>query len=812
MKTIVRWMIVLLFCAAVALFVLIIALPILVNPNDYKAQLSHFVREQTGRELVIGGDIKLQVSSLLHVSCVVGSARLATLTSDAEFPDSTILESEKTTIEISLLPLLLSRRLHLTRMECDGVALNLLHNKDGRGNWQRLSSEPVVGVEKSESPAKAGEAPNTDEASLVPVPIKEQKISAFLASAITWFRPKISGLDMGKLHLINIKARYENRESGRVVLLKTLQIKTGRLREKVPFPFEASFNLALDNSMAPDTPALIHSGEITMQGNATAFFQEQRIVLEDLQVEGLIKGKSLSKKRLKVSLASNSEILLPQPDQGAAAMGAITIKYFTLTHGDIALQGSGTIDNFSSPRFELALSIPECSPQATLQHLKATRKLATNTNNTEAFTRMQAKLLLKGDMEMAEISDLTVLMDESTLTGSLRHRFVPDMESPQWEADLKVDRLDSDWYSSPPSSPLSAAISSAGANPSWSPFLFMPKDFILSTGFLKTVSLKLNLAVDSLKVRGASLSQVQATVTGKDGVIQLAPLTATLYGGSLKCEDSIDLTGKSSKIQIKRTLTTIQLAPLSKDMTGKDSMTGTATIHADLTSSGLSQQKILNQMNGAVRLEILNGEIKAVQMLPIIRLELAGQRKETGAAPENGEAAGQGPEKTTSGENDEIPEKAVADVSEDESAEAMPFTRLTATGVIKDGVLHTDDLAATTASSSITGTANLDLASQQVDSSLTISFPPDCDQDGSRGVAELCNKAISYKIVGSFAHLSQTANLNPSATVETPTQVAEKPVEQSQATEQVEQVEALAAPEQEQQEEKQEEKQEIMGD
>jgi hypothetical protein len=102
-----------------------------------------------------------------------------------------------------------------------------------------------------------------------------------------------------------------------------------------------------------------------------------------------------------------------------------------------------------------------------------------------------------------------------------------------------------------------------------------------------------------------------------------------------------------------------------------------------------------------------------------------------------------------------------------------------------------------------------------VDSSLTISFPPDCDQDGSRGIAELCNQAISYKIVGSFAHLSQTANLNPSATVETPTQAAEKPVEQSQTTEQaeqVEQVEALAVPEQEQQEEKQEEKQEIMGD
>lgn len=794
-RTIARWMIGLLFCGAVALFVLISSLPLWVNPNDYKAQIADFLREQSGREVVITGDIKLQISPLLHASCVVGSVRLATLASNAIFPDNTILECEKTTIEISLLPLVFFQRLHLSRIECAGLTLNLVRNADGRGNWQEFPAaplaepstrEPLPRSEGASAPAEnssgSSAAPMVTDAPSVASFVRHWCRSPFFFSVCRWLQPKPEGLDIGKLSFSDMQARYENRGNGRVVLIKKGQMTVGRLREKIPVPYEVSFNLALDNSKTPESPALIHSGEITMQGNATALFQEQRLVLEDLQAEGLIKGKSLAKKSLNISLASNSEISFPQIDGENATAGAVTIKDFTLTHGDIVVQGSGTLDNFSSPRYSFSLNIPECSPQATLQRLKITRKLAAN---AEAFTRMQAKLLLTGDMGLTEVSGLTVLVDESTWTGSIRRRSVAEDERPQWEADLKVDRLDSDRYAFRPSPSSVANNISAPPLPSWQPFLLWPGNFSLPIDSLKTASFKLNLAIDSLQVRGAHLAQAQATVTGQGGVIQLAPLTASLYGGALQGEDRLDLSGDTAKLQIRRDLTALQLAPFFRDMTGKEGMTGTANLHADLTSRGVSQRKILNQMNGALRVEVVNGEIGDWQLLPVIRAEIAGQEPEVPVATETQSVTSQEAAQEEDGDHEAGGGKISGVGSEEGAGERVSFTRLAVGGRIRGGVFHSDDLSFASTILSIAGTADLDLASQQVDSSLAVSFSPDCDPDGRNGIAALCNQAVFYKMVGSLAHLSQTASLRPAATSEILPPVASLP-ESGQMEEQAE--------------------------
>ena len=50
---------------------------------------------------------------------------------------------------------------------------------------------------------------------------------------------------------------------------------------------------------------------------------------------------------------------------------------------------------------------------------------------------------------------------------------------------------------------------------------------------------------------GAELSQVQMKMAGKDGIIQLAPLTAHLYDGSMKVEARMDVTGDVPQIQVK---------------------------------------------------------------------------------------------------------------------------------------------------------------------------------------------------------------------------------------------------------------------
>jgi AsmA protein len=695
-----------LFGLAVSIFLMILALPYLINPNEYKTLVTDLVREKTGRELVLSGDIHLQISPWLNVTCVFGKVRLA---NNAPFANSTFIESEQVKIELSLWPLLLQRRLHMTDIMLDGVVLNLLRNKEGVTNWEELP--------KPSETAKETIRETTEEPTAID--------SGHKLSWLIKLLPDTTNLD-GKLQLTHINVRYENRQTDKIIFLKELNIKTGRLKEERQFPFEADFNLTQDNK-AGSKPALIRSGDIAMQGNATLFLQAPHLLLEDLRIEGAIKGKALPKRGLKVVLSTNSDIQL-QPQK-------ITIKDFSLTHEDVTLQGSGTLEDFSSPRFSGALKIPECSPVSLLKQLNPALPIL---QDPDALTRLSAGLLIKGDMEMTEITDLTVMVDEATATGIITRQ---NGTNPAYEATIHINHLDLDRYAPKKTVPPPATEEQAGASPP-----LIPVDFLTS------LLLQLDLQLDSLKMGGAALSQVQMKVAGKDGIIQLAPLTAHLYDGSMKLEARVDVTGDVPQIQVKQKINKVQLAPLFQDMTGKEDITGVALVEVDISTSGLIWEELRRHIKGTIRLEFLNGEIKPLKILQGIRTARALHRQE-------------------------LPPPMTAD-------EATEFVRLTGTGIFEDGILYNDDLMAVSELMQITGGGEIDFADRQLDFKLNVSLAPHLTQDKDMRLAEFDGKIIPYTIVGPFTDLSQEANVTkllPTETEKQPLQELPKQVDKKEA-------------------------------
>ncbi len=114
----------------VLLAAVLLAARVWVNPNHYKGNLAAMVKESTGRELQLPGDIKLSVFPWLALE--VGPASLSNLPGFGAEP---LLAFSHASFRIKLLPLL-RRRLELSRIELDGLDLRLRRNGDGRGNWQ----------------------------------------------------------------------------------------------------------------------------------------------------------------------------------------------------------------------------------------------------------------------------------------------------------------------------------------------------------------------------------------------------------------------------------------------------------------------------------------------------------------------------------------------------------------------------------------------------------------------------------------------------------------------------------------------------
>ena len=692
MKRCVRWIIGVLLALAVSIYLLVLALPHLLNPNDYKTGITDLVRQKTGRELSIEGDIQLQISPWLDVTCTLGKIRLA---DNALFPNSIFAESEQANLELSLWPLLLQKRLHMAGIMLEGFTLNLQRTKEGVSNWEPLAEAP----ELTEPAAKA-----TGESTAVNSDQRQPLLQKLV--------PAVTGLDLGRIQLSQTTVRYDNRQAGRLIVFKDLKFKSGRISEKGPFPFEAAFNLSHVHKTA-NKAEIIHSGDMALQGNATLLLPESRLLIEHLRMSGTLKGQPLPKRGLRVVFFSNSEIELRQQK--------VTIKDFSLSHDDISLQGSGIVEDFSSPRFNLSLKVPEGSPKSLLKQLDTTLPIL---SNSDAFSRVSADLLVKGTMEEIEITDLTVQLDETTITGAVT---VKDRTSPAYEAILHINHLDLDRYGwkktevRPETSeqPVDAVTDEEPAEVS-------PP--VIPVHLLKPLRLQLDLQVDSLQVNGAQCSRVRMKLAGKDGLFQLDPLTAHLYGGDMKLKARMDVTGDIPDIQVKKTLNKVQLGPLFLDTTSREDLTGTAHIETEINTSGLSRQDLKSQLNGTIRFEILDSEIKPLHILQVVRTTAARHQKKTGP---------------------ELPG--------DTAAEATGFVRLSGTGIIKDGIVYNNDLMAASELMQLTGAGRIDLVRGLIDLLLKVSLSPDLVQDEEMGLTEFSGVLIPYTIVGPFSDLIQEA-------------------------------------------------------
>jgi AsmA protein len=113
----------------------LLAVWLLVNPNAYKGKIAAAVKESTGRELKLPGDIKLSV--IPWVALELGPASLG---NPPGFSDEPFLSFTHAKVRVRLLPLL-RRQLQVARVEVEGVDLRLRKNAAGRGNWQSAEAE-----------------------------------------------------------------------------------------------------------------------------------------------------------------------------------------------------------------------------------------------------------------------------------------------------------------------------------------------------------------------------------------------------------------------------------------------------------------------------------------------------------------------------------------------------------------------------------------------------------------------------------------------------------------------------------------------
>ncbi|MGB5627266.1 MAG: AsmA family protein [Woeseiaceae bacterium] len=377
----------LLIVALVAVFVVgAVFFLLFFDANDFREDIAGAVNKQTGRELVIEGDVSLSLFPWFAIE--VGRT---TLGNAPGFGDKPFAEFDRAKLSIRLLPMLLRREIAINTAELEALTLNLQVDRRGGNNWDDLSAD--------EDPAQA-EAQAGDGAAI-----------------------EISGVDVS-----NTTVTYEDKQSGDTYVLSDMNMNLGRVSDDGrPVPAKGSFSFDLQ-------PAAI-SGNIELDTVMSFDLDEGLVSVDGLTVAGVIEGIANSPTRL----AFETDGIEVQTKEQRVAMQPVSLTL-------LGIDMTADVEPFSyaeSVQPNAALRVDAFSPKSLMSLLEIE---VPETADPSALSKVIVDARVAVKSELIELSDVTIKLDDTTFKGRLS---VPLSDNGAYAFNLSADQIDLGRYMEP---------------------------------------------------------------------------------------------------------------------------------------------------------------------------------------------------------------------------------------------------------------------------------------------------------------------------------------------------------------------------
>lgn len=590
MLTLIKWLFGLLFTLILLVVAAAIVLPLVIDPNDYKDQITGLVKEKTGRDFSIQQDLKLSVFPWLGVE-----TGQVTLGNAQGFGKKPFAQIEQLGVKVKLLPLL-QKQIEVDTLVLNGLQLNLVKNKKGVTNWadlQQIQAQSQSQAEPQES-AKDTASKTTSASSPISFSVQGVQIS-------------------------NAQISWQDQQAGQSYQLNQFNLTTGGLYPGADSPIESSFQIS---SVKPLLDSAFQLKTQLKIGQAM-----QRFGLSDLTIKLDAKGPLLPKAGMQLDLFTQAAL--------DVAQDVLMLKGLKINGPQIALTGDVTVKQWqTTPTTQAALRLQETN-------LKQVAKLfgvAIATQKPDALTRLSADMQVTQQGETIKVDPLNITLDASKLNG---HLHVLETKGPTVRTVLKVDQINLDHYLPPASEATKAgskpkpAVANADSKTAKPPVV---ADNPLKP--LRTLDLVAEARVERLIINKMRLQDIVVKAVNKKGVLRMQPFNAKLYQGDFNGSITLNAQGKQAKIHAVKKLSAVQIGDLLKDLADNDSLLGQANVELDVRTTGLSESAIRNSLNGSATFKVLNGAYKGVNVAQLIR--------ETGAALglKTGQAASPGPKQT----------------------------------------------------------------------------------------------------------------------------------------------------------------------
>ena len=364
-----------------------VALYLFFDPNNYRDEISAGVKEVTGRDLTIEGDLSLTIFPWLAIE--VGRTELGNAEGFGEEP---FMRFEAASLSVRMLPLILSQETTVGTASIEGLVVNLQVAADGTTNWDDLSQpEETVGFN----------VPETD--------------------------TEPAKIDFGSIQVSDANVSYTDAQTGSAYTVTNLAFVSDGIGADEPFNLDTEFDFSV-------TPGDL-GGHVAIRGTTTMTEGAAQVSIESLNVSGELRGVTPQ------AAAFNFDSRAMAIDTVAQSMSPGEMDFSSL-----GVSMSANVEPFSyadSPRPKAALQVAEFSLKDLMLKLDIEPPA---TADASALSRVSFSANATVGESSISLDSMTLEFDDSTMVGNLS---LPTAENGAIQFDLKVDAINLDGYMAP---------------------------------------------------------------------------------------------------------------------------------------------------------------------------------------------------------------------------------------------------------------------------------------------------------------------------------------------------------------------------
>lgn len=554
MKKMTKWLLIGFLAILVCSIIAVSTLPLVLNPNDFKPDITRLIKEKSGLDVVFDGDLKLSMFPWIGVT----TGKLL-INGKSGLNNPSLMTIDNCDIKVKLLPLL-KQKLEVNTVTLDGLKLNLLKDKQGVNNWADLFAvtppAPVAG---------ANAIPNNQNAAPQPI---------------------LAALTVGGFNIHNAEISWQDQQSGQHLELKNLQLTA----DKFAFGEPVNMNLA----MTVSGNVIKFPGSVSNTVTLRVDEQLNNFEFKDShwQWNGINTATSGQ------TLALNINVPFTKLDVKQQTLESSGLQVET---GDIKLDVTIKAEHIlEHPGFSGSAITQPFNPSKVMQNWGITPPVM---RDVTALTNLAMSFQFKGNANQIDFTSVDATLDNSHITGL---GTIKNLKQPQFVFDLAADNFDVDSYLKPREK---RAFTSPG-------MALAAGSFSMSLEWLKQLDAEGKLLVGAMALNGMQLQDVQLTLSSKKGSLKIDQTAKHFFEGSYSGNLHID--ANASKLTLDEEFTNIHLEPLLKVIRGETKIDAIATVSSQLQGKGSNLQDLQASLSGEFNFFLKDGFIRGFDLEKIL--------------------------------------------------------------------------------------------------------------------------------------------------------------------------------------------------